>query len=62
MLKGKVQPDGYTTNEDLKDGVDYFFRLREAGLAALEGTERDAFEMQSRWVLDRKVEQEQRSC
>lgn len=56
MLKDKVNADGWTANDDFDAAVEYFSQLREAGLASLEGDERDEFEMQTKWVLDRKTE------
>ncbi|EGE04025.1 phosphotransferase enzyme family protein [Trichophyton equinum CBS 127.97] len=43
-LQSRVQSDGWTTVEDFDDAVEYFSQLREAGLASLEGDERDEFE------------------
>ncbi|EFR00635.1 phosphotransferase enzyme family protein [Nannizzia gypsea CBS 118893] len=56
MLQSRVQPDGWTSVEDFDDAVEYFSQLREAGLASLEGEERDEFEASTRWVVDRRAE------
>ncbi|OAL66433.1 hypothetical protein A7C99_1819 [Trichophyton rubrum] len=55
MLQSRVQSDGWTTVEDFDDAVEYFSQLREAGLASLEGEERDEFEASTRELVAGEV-------
>lgn len=62
MLQSRVQSDGWTTVEDFDDAVEYFSQLREAGLASLEGEERDEFEASTRFVEARRAERGSSVC
>lgn len=46
-----VTDEGYTSTENLKEAIDIFRRLREAGLNSLHDEEREEFEKQTRWIL-----------
>lgn len=53
---GKIVSDeGYTSTEYFGRAVELFRRLREEGLTALHGEERELFEKQTRWAVDIKT-------
>ena len=52
MLEGKVDASGWTTHDNFDNAVEYFSRLREAGLDSLVGDELAEFEAETRWILD----------
>ncbi|PGH27720.1 hypothetical protein AJ80_00507 [Polytolypa hystricis UAMH7299] len=52
MLEGKVDSSGWTAHDNFDNAVEYFSRLRKAGLDSLVGEERNIFETQTRWVLE----------
>lgn len=50
-----VSDEGYTSTENFGRAVELFRRLREEGLTALYGKERELFEKQTRWAVDIKT-------
>lgn len=61
MLEGKVDSSGWTTHENFDKAVEYFSRLREAGLDSLVGEELAEFEAETRWILDHTARQNNNS-
>ncbi|KAI9699844.1 MAG: Phosphotransferase enzyme [Bogoriella megaspora] len=50
-LQGVVDRDGWTSNENYDQAIDYFAQLREQGLQNLNGEERSEFEKDARWAV-----------
>ncbi|KAF2434794.1 hypothetical protein EJ08DRAFT_646263 [Tothia fuscella] len=52
-IRDIVNDEGYTHKEDFGRAVELFRGLREEGLNVLHGEERDLFEEQTRWAVDK---------
>lgn len=49
-IEGFVARDGWTSSDRYDDAIALFAELREHGLKATEGKEREIFEAQTRWA------------